>query len=161
MPITPPKEAKRALFALAILGLKANEVAQFRRYMRDVSHDEFAKILKKIEGELYKDLLADLDEAATDAKSEDDTIIIQALSVLRDGTGLKNPDIVEAVSNELRLSNVAFENIGKYDNRKSIVSWLRSVNRVIGPSRLLQLSTKIRERILKTERPHWSLEREK
>ena len=154
-------ETRRSLIVLAALRLKTADLIRLDRYLRALSPEQFVNIIKNLEAEHIDMEEQEREENSPDllARSTDDAVVDQAISLLRREARLDNRAIVEALHRELSWGDPPIGSAPNYDPRKSIANWLIQVSRAVGPSQLLRAATKVRNKVVHQGARPWSLER--
>jgi hypothetical protein len=148
----------RWLVALAALKLKRDEMMAFLDEVKQTSASKLKERIQRAERDLlairsldHNETSADLLNRATSAQ-----VAAQAVDLLRFQAGMTTGEIVNEVS-ERAKKFAAAEALPTFDSKRGIGSWLVEMSRIVGPSRLLQIATLVRnERVHAGMRP-WRL----
>lgn len=151
----------RSLLALAALGLSARELTELHKMLVGMSPRDFIASIEAIKRDFLlrrqrsTDLLERHEEVSTTTARE---TARQVLFLLRQQAGLSNSEIVEEIFGALKRDKVV-HGLPPFVPGKAIQTWLAAVSMKVGPSKLLHLATVLRNRIVHSERPEWSIDK--
>jgi hypothetical protein len=135
----------RWLVALAALKLTRDEMMAFLDAVKQTPASKLKERIQRAE----RDLLAirNLDSSETGAdllnRATSAQVAQQAVDLLRFQAGMTTGEIVNEVSDRAKKLAAA-EPLPVFDSKRGIGSWLGEMSRIVGPSRLLQIATLIR-----------------
>jgi hypothetical protein len=159
MPVVGPP--KRVFLALAALHLRRDELDGFMRFAMRLGAVELHRVLQRIEQDM---LLAGIEYDSSKRKetifrsASANEVVNRVLVLLKNEARLSSGEIIDGLTEILAKENEV-EILPRFVAKKSVADWLSAVTKAVGPSRMLQAATMLRNRRVHDKISPWPLDK--